>query len=164
MKVNSMGFFKTNKNKIELTAPIQGKTISLQQVPDQTFSNEILGKGVAILPTQNTVVAPCNGTVDLMMDTAHAVNLVTENGVELMIHVGVDTVSLQGKYFTAHVQSGDIVEKGDPLISFYKEEIQKAGYSTVIPIVVYQNEKWKRVVPVLDKQVNQGDTILILQQ
>ncbi len=156
-----MGLFKKQKN-FEIGAPVIGKTLPISRVPDQTFSSEILGKGIAVNPTQGKVFAPCDATVDLILDTAHAVNLVTNNGLELLIHIGIDTVKLKGNHFTANVKNGDEVKKGDLLISFEKEEIEKAGYPMVVPIVVCSMEGFSSVTPITDKQVNVGDTILIL--
>ena len=157
-----MGFFKKQKT-FEIGSPLNGKTIPISRVPDQTFSTEILGKGVAIMPKDGNVYAPMDATVDLIFDTAHAVNLVSKSGVELLIHIGIDTVKLKGDYFSAHVKNGDVVKKGDLLISFEKDSIEKAGYSTLVPMVVCNAGEFERVTAFADKQVNVGDTILTLE-
>ena len=157
-----MGFFK-NRKTFEIGSPLNGEALPISRVPDQTFSTEILGKGVAINPTDGNLYAPCNATVDLIFDTAHAVNLITPNGVELLIHVGVDTVNLKGKHFTAHIKNGNTVKKGDLLISFEKDEIEKAGYCTLVPVVVCGMEGFSLVSVFTDKQVKVGDTILTLE-
>ncbi len=157
-----MGLFNKENKEIKLSSPVMGTTLAITKAPDPTFSQEILGKGVAIDPSSGEVYAPCDATVDLMFDTAHAVNLIGKNGVELLIHVGIDTVKLKGKHFTAHVKNGDKVKMGDLLISFDKEKIEKEGYVTLIPIVVCNTPEYSSITPVTDKQVNKGDTIIIL--
>ncbi len=158
-----MGLLKKQKS-FEIGSPLVGKTLPISRVPDQTFSTEILGKGVAISPLEGNVYAPCDATVDLLLDTAHAVNLITKNGVELLIHIGIDTVKLKGKHFTAHVKNGDVVKQGDLLISFNQEAIEKEGYPSVVPVVVCGMGEFTCVTAVTDKQVKAGDTILILSK
>ena len=97
-------------------APLTGKAVSITEVPDPTFAEGMLGNGVAIIPTDGKVVAPCNATVDMMFTTGHAVSLVAENGAEILIHVGLETVGVEGKPFTVHVKNGDAVKKGDLLM------------------------------------------------
>ena len=99
----------------------------LSQVNDATFASEVLGKGVAVIPSKGEVVAPCDATVETIYDTKHAVGLSTENGMELLIHIGINTVELEGKYYTAHVKAGDHVNKGQLLISFDMDKIKDAG-------------------------------------
>ncbi len=102
---------------------------------DETFANKVLGDGVAVLPAEGKVYAPADGTIMSIFDTKHAVCFASSCGTEILIHIGVDTVNLQGKYFTAHVKDGDTVKKGQLLIEFDKERIEKAGYDTVIPMI-----------------------------
>ena len=158
-----MDLFHKKQKTMEIGSPVSGITVPLGLVPDPTFREEILGKGIAVQPTEGRVVAPFDATVDLLFDTAHAVNLIGKNGVELLIHVGIDTVALKGKHFIAHVKSGDMVKKGDLLISFDDNAIQTAGFSTVTPIVVCNTPNFKRVFSVTDKEVTKGDTIIILE-
>ena len=102
---------------------------------DETFANKVLGDGVAVLPAEGKVYAPADGTIMSIFDTKHAVCFASSCGTEILIHIGVDTVNLQGKYFTAHVKDGDTVKKGQLLIEFDKERIEKAGYDTAIPMI-----------------------------
>ena len=113
-----MGFFdKLFGKKLEgIYAPIAGKAVAITEVPDPTFAEGMLGNGIAIEPADGKVYAPCDATVDMMFDTGHAVSLVTESGAEILIHVGLETVGLEGKPFTVHVQNGDKVKKGQLLI------------------------------------------------
>ena len=107
----------------------------MEDVKDETFANKVLGEGVAVLPTDGRVYAPADGMVMSVFDTKHAVCFASRYGTEILIHIGVDTVNLQGKYFTAHVKDGDMVKKGQLLIEFDKEQIEKAGYDTAIPMI-----------------------------
>ncbi len=110
---------KTMQMILPFTACIEGTAILLSQVNDATFASEVLGKGIAVIPSKGEVVAPCDAMVATIFDTKHAVGLRTESGMELLIHIGVDTVDLNGKYFTSHVKNGDGKERSDfwfPLI------------------------------------------------
>lgn len=112
-----------------------GELIAMEDVKDDTFANKVLGDGVAVIPSEGKVYAPADGVVTSVFDTKHAVCFASSYGTELLIHIGVDTVNLQGKYFTAHVKDGDAVKKGQLLVEFDKEQIEKAGYDTVIPMI-----------------------------
>lgn len=112
-----------------------GELIAMEDVNDETFANKVLGDGVAVLPTEGKVYAPADGTIISVFDTKHAVCFASSYGTEILIHIGVDTVNLQGKYFTAHVKDGDEVKRGQLLIEFDREQIEKAGYDTAIPMI-----------------------------
>lgn len=112
-----------------------GELIAMEDVKDETFANKVLGDGVAVLPSEGKVFAPADGTIMSVFDTKHAVCFASTYGTEILIHIGVDTVNLQGKYFTAHVKDGDAVKKGQLLIEFDKAQIEKAGYDTAIPMI-----------------------------
>ena len=112
-----------------------GELIAMEDVKDDTFANKVLGDGVAVIPSEGKVYAPADGVVTSVFDTKHAVCFASSCGTELLIHIGVATVNLQGKYFTAHVKDGDAVKKGQLLVEFDKEQIEKAGYDTVIPMI-----------------------------
>lgn len=116
-------------------AHVTGQMIPMGEVKDSTFAQKVLGNGFAILPEDGEVCSPINGTVSSVFDTKHAVCLVSDGGLEILIHIGIDTVNLQGKYFTAHVKDGDTVKAGQPLITFELEQVKKAGYDTVIPLI-----------------------------
>ena len=100
------------------------------------FASEALGKGIAIIPEKGEVVAPADCTVTLIYPTLHAMGLTLDNGVELLVHVGMDTVNLEGKYFEKHVEEGTHVKKGTKIVSFDIDKIKQAGYDTTVPIVV----------------------------
>ncbi len=112
-----------------------GQLIAMEDVRDDTFANKVLGDGVAVIPSDGKVYAPTDGTVLSVFDTKHAVCFASGGGTEILIHIGVDTVNLQGKHFTAHVKDGDQVKRGQLLVEFDREQIEKAGYDTVIPMI-----------------------------
>lgn len=132
-----MGFFK-KKNKC-LYAMANGKTVAIEEVPDEVFSTKMMGEGIAIIPNEGNIYAPCNGTVSMVMDNSkHAVGIENEDGVEVLIHVGLDTVNLLGEGFETHVQVGDVVDNGDLLISFDKETLNKQGLSDITMMVIVE--------------------------
>ncbi len=112
-----------------------GELIAMEEVKDDTFANKVLGDGVAVIPAEGKVYAPADGMITSVFDTKHAICFASSYGTELLIHIGVDTVNLQGKYFTAHVKDGDMVKRGQLLVEFDKEQVEKAGYDTVIPMI-----------------------------
>ena len=130
---------------IELHAPIEGTAVALSDVPDPIFAAGKLGEGVAIEPTGTTVVAPAAGKVAATYPSGHAVGLKLENGVELLIHVGLDTVNLDGKGFSVKVAKGDVVAAGDTLIEFDPEVIKEAGYPLITPVIVTNTRKFAEV-------------------
>ncbi len=114
-------------NAETVCAPVNGKAVSLKEVSDPTFGEEILGKGIAILPADGHVVSPINGTVVTIFETLHAIGLKSDDGVEVLIHIGLDTVKLKGKHFTARAKSGDKVTVGTPLVDFDVEKVKEEG-------------------------------------
>ena len=102
----------------EICAPVSGQAVPVTEVPDPTFSSGMLGNGVAVIPSEGKICAPCDGTVDMMFETGHAVSMVADCGAEVLVHVGLETVGLQGKGFTVHAQNGQKVKKGDKLMHF----------------------------------------------
>lgn len=146
-----------------VAAPVAGEAVPLSEVSDPTFGEEILGKGAAIRPTQGKVFAPFDGTVDMMFDTGHAVNLISDDGVELLIHVGLDTVKLKGEHYTAHVQNGDKVKRGQLLLEFDPAAIAAAGYDVITPVVVCNTADFAAVTAKLGP-VASGDEFLTLSK
>lgn len=130
---------------IELHSPIEGTAVALSEVPDPIFAAGKLGEGVAIEPTGTTVVAPAAGKVAATYPSGHAVGLKLENGIELLIHVGLDTVNLDGKGFSVKVAKGDVVAAGDALIEFDPEVIKEAGYPLITPVIVTNTRKFAEV-------------------
>ncbi len=145
-----------------MVSPMNGKAIPLSEVQDEAFSSEMLGKGIAIEPADGHVYAPCDGTVSMLFSTKHAVGLVSENGAELLIHVGMDTVKLEGKYFTTHVEQGDKVKKGQLLITCDMDAIRKEGYSMVTPVIVSNTDDYLDVVSMKLGAIEKEEELLTL--
>ena len=150
-------------NEISITSPVEGKVIPLTEVKDPTFSQEILGKGAAIIPEKGVVYAPFDGKVDAVFETGHALGLVSEDGVELLIHVGIDTVNLKGKYFTPKKKSGDTMKKGDILLEFDIDKIKANGYDVTTPIIISNTEQFAKVKACEDKVVTKESKLLSVQ-
>ena len=129
--------------ELSIGAPVEGVAVWLSETNDQTFADELLGKGIAIRPAVGQVTAPCDGTVNALM--GHAVGLSCDNGAELLIHVGINTVELHGKYYTAHVQEGQHVHAGDALLTFDMQAIQDAGYPVITPVIVTNSDDFTQV-------------------
>ena len=157
-------FLKKKDKVIEIGAPVKGKAVPISQVSDPTFGEEILGKGVAIQPADGKIYAPADGTIEMLFDTKHAVSMTTTEGVELLVHIGLDTVALKGEHFTAHKGNGDAVKKGDLLISVDLEAVKAAGYDVITPMVVCNTSDYQTVEAVTGSDVNPGDTVLILKK
>lgn len=121
---------------IELCAPITGRVVDLSEVPDPVFAEKMVGDGVAIYPTGNKVVAPCDGKVVQIFPTNHAVGIETTSGVDLLIHVGIDTVELKGEGFKRMVEEGTVVKKGDVLLEMDLEKIKAAGKPIITPFII----------------------------
>jgi PTS system beta-glucosides-specific IIC component len=148
--------------KIEIKSPLEGTIIPLAAVKDEAFSTEVLGKGVAIIPEHGTVVSPVNGTVDSVAGAQHAVTLVGDRGEEIMIHFGLDTVTLKGSPFTVHVKAGDKVKTGDLLMEADLGIIKNAGLETTTPVVLLNTADFKGVICV-PGTVKQGDLLFTVK-
>lgn len=153
---------KTNKivNKETIVSPIKGEVMPLEKVEDEAFSQGLLGKGIAIEPTDSKVYAPCDGTVMTLFPSKHAIGIVSDNGAEVLIHIGMNTVNLNGKHFTSHIKQGDKVKQGDLLVSFDMDEIKKEGYSLVTPVIITNTSDYLDVVSMSEGKVKNGETIL----
>ena len=143
-----------------ICAPVSGKAVSLRKVGDPAFATGLVGKGIAIEPSHGRIAAPCNGIVDMMFETGHAVSLISDSGAEILIHIGIDTVNLKGKHFTAHVKSGDKVKKGQLLLEFDLEAIKKEGYDAVTPVVVCNSDIYRTFQTYSGSHVTVGDPII----
>ncbi len=153
---------KTTEKSAEddgLYAYATGQMISMEEVKDSTFAQKMLGDGFAILPEEGEVCAPVNGTVSSVFDTKHAICLISDGGVEILIHIGIDTVNLQGKHFTAYVKDGDVVKAGQPLVSFELEKVKQAGYDTVIPMVFTDPDHQPDISKMKMRRVTHGEKI-----
>ena len=161
-----MGFFQKlfGKTNHMLCAPVAGEAIPLSEVNDPTFAMELVGKGVAIRPSENKIVAPCDGTVDMVFDTGHAITLIADCKAEILIHVGLDTVNLKGEHYKVVAEAGQAVKKGDLLIEFDREAIATAGYDTVTPVLVCNPDAYTTFLTHSGKTVATGDTVIELAE
>lgn len=151
---------KKETQPTDLYSPLNGQIVPLDQVEDEAFSAKVLGEGVAVEPSEGKLYAPCDGKVEMVFDTKHAVSLVSASGCEILLHIGIDTVKLNGKYFTAHVSGGQEVRKGDLLISFDIKGIQSAGYKTTTPMIVCNTEQYASVKVTASGRISAGQKVL----
>ncbi|MGT2829640.1 beta-glucoside-specific PTS transporter subunit IIABC [Streptococcus hillyeri] len=146
-----------------LTSPMIGTIVDLKNVPDEVFASGSMGEGIAIDPADGTVVAPANGEITLVFPTGHAIGMKTDNGAEVLIHVGMDTVSLAGKGFKTFVKAGDKVQAGEKLIEFNLSEIREAKLQTITPIIVTNSADFTKVNIIASGQVNSGDQLVTIE-
>lgn len=135
---------KAEKNTVY--GPINGNVIPLNQVKDETFAGEILGKGIAVIPENGNVYAPFDGIVSTVFDTKHAIGLTSEDGLEVLIHVGINTVELQGKYYQTHISENEHVKAGDLLLTFDLDGIRGAGYDITTPVIVTNTDEYEDII------------------
>lgn len=143
-----------------VASPMEGVIIPLEEVNDAAFAGGFLGMGAAVLPTGNTVTAPMDGTVSTVSEEKHAIGLELNNGMELLIHIGINTVSLKGEGFTVHVSGGDTVERGQKLITFDSELIKSKGYETTTPIIIINSYNYENVSVTSAISVKQGEELI----
>ena len=152
-------------DKINITSPMIGKVYPLSEVPDPAFAQKLMGEGIAIEPTENHVYAPYNGKVTAVFESSkHAIGLTLDNGVELLIHVGIDTVNLTNNEFSYHVSMGQQVKTGDLLISFDPQAIKQAGYPLITPIIIVNTDQYQLITLTENKDVNIDDIIFEIKQ
>ena len=152
--------FSASAEKDLVASPLIGEMVPLSEVPDEAFKTGALGKGIAIRPTIGEVYAPANATVTFLFPTHHAIGLTTENGTEILIHIGMDTVQLEGKGFTSHVKQGDKVTAGQLLLEFDIAYIQQAGYDIITPIIVTNSNEYMDVITTKEAKLSEGDYLL----
>ena len=163
-----MAFFKNlfakpvNSNTI--CAPVAGECVPLSDVSDPTFSQEILGKGVAIRPANGRICAPCDATVDMVFDTGHAVSLLTDYDAEILMHIGLETLNLKGRHFKVHAAIGDKVTKGSLLIEFDLDAVTAEGYDPITPVVVCNSGDYSVFEVKTGMSVAVGDPIIQLDK
>ena len=151
---------KEEHSNIRLYAPMEGQAVPLSEVPDITFSEKLLGDGIAIIPASGKVYAPCDGTVDNAFHTGHAITMTTKSGAELLIHIGLETVSLEGNPFKVHVKNGDKVKKGQLLIEADLDAIKAVGLNTITPMLVCNIDDYSDMAVVTGKTVTTDDMVV----
>ena len=154
---------KQEKQSVALYAHMNGAFVPLEDVKDEAFSSKILGDGAAIEPTEGKLYAPCDGKVDMVFDTKHAINLVSKEGCEILLHIGIDTVKLNGKFFETHVTDGQEIHKGDLLISFDLDGIRNAGYQTTTPMIICNTDDYQSVEAIRTENVSVGNKLIEIQ-
>lgn len=159
-------FLKNKKNKTQninfkLVAPISGEVISLSEVPDPVFAQKMVGDGVAINPTGDTIVAPADGELTLVLNTKHAFGMTLENGVELLVHIGIDTVSLNGEGFEKLVEQGTKVKAGTPIIKINQNFIKEKGFSLISPVLITNPEILTSIKTIENVDTIAGETTVL---
>jgi glucose-specific phosphotransferase system IIA component len=151
--MNMFGFLKKN---YKLVAPVDGKVIDLSEVPDQVFAEKMAGDGVAIETTGDTIVSPADGKVSMIFKTNHAFGVTLSNGAEILVHIGLDTVALEGAGFERIAEEGQDVKAGDTIIKINREEITAKGYSLVTPVLITNVDGFKDIVGNVGASVKAG--------
>lgn len=147
------GFFKKS---YKLVAPVDGKVVNLSEVPDQVFAEKMAGDGLAIDTTGDTIVAPADGVLSMIFKTNHAFGVTLSNGAELLVHIGLDTVALEGAGFERLAQEGQSVKAGDPVIRINREEITAKGYSLITPVLITNPDIFKDLEATIGAVVKAG--------
>ena len=147
----------------EIKSPISGKVIELEKVNDPVFSSGAMGKGVAIEPVDNKVYAPVNGTIEFIADTKHAIGLLSEDGIEVLIHVGMDTVKMNGRGFNVKAAVNSKIKEGDLLLEFDRDIIEKEGYSLITPVVITNADNYEDNILCINEEVKNGMSIINLK-
>ncbi|MBQ5332981.1 MAG: PTS transporter subunit EIIC [Oscillospiraceae bacterium] len=151
---------KHEAQSIILYSHMNGRFVAMEDVQDEAFSSKALGEGAAIEPSEGMLYSPCSGKVNMVFDTKHAINLVSDEGCEILLHIGIDTVKLNGRFFEAHVTDGQTVHKGDLLISFDLNSIRNEGYHATTPMIICNTEDYNTVEAVPSEQVSVGNKLI----
>ena len=154
--------FGGKKEADEVLSPVSGSVVPLSEVNDPAFAQEILGKGVAVKPSEGEFRAPLSGEVTVMFDTGHAVSIRGDNGAEVIVHIGLDTVQLKGQHFTAHVKQGDRVKAGDLLVTVDLEKVKDAGYDVTTPVIICNTPDFPNMVCHTGMEVKAQDPVIEL--
>lgn len=149
--------------KISIGSPLNGTVVPLSEVKDTVFAEGILGKGIAIHPIEGKLVSPVNGTILTVFPTNHALGIRSDEGVELLIHIGFDTVELEGKFYKGYITEGDRVSVGDLLVEFDIDEIKNAGYDITTPVVVTNTEVYATIEGVGKAEISAGEVLLVIK-
>ena len=150
--------------EILLDSHMEGEAIPMSEVKDETFAAEVLGKGIAIIPKKGEVTAPCDAVVETVFATRHAIGLKADHGVEILIHVGINTVELGGKFYTSHVTEGDRVRTGQVMLTFDMEKIKEAGYDVTTPMIVTNSDDYQEIRILKTGNVTKQDAVLEIKE
>lgn len=150
-----------NDGDIEVLSPLRGQVVPLSDVNDDVFASGLLGQGIAIRPQEGCLKAPFNGKVMMFLPSCHAVGLQSESGLELLVHIGIDTVNLNGQHFSSSLKVGDVVEAGQELIRFDIAAIERAGYDVITPVVVVNGDEHCQLSVTAAAQVNYGESLMV---
>lgn len=150
--------------EIILSSHMEGAAIPMSEVKDATFASEVLGKGIAVIPKKGEVTAPCDAVVETVFNTRHAIGLKADNGVEILIHVGINTVELGGKFYTSHVKEGDRVKTGQVMLTFDMEKIKEAGYDVTTPMIVTNSDDYQEIRILKTGNVTKQDAVLEIKE
>ncbi len=154
-----LNFFKSKPKNVEFVAPVDGTQILLSEVPDKVFSTGMLGDGIAFLPEGDNVCAPCDGKITMIADTLHAFAITGENGVEVLVHIGLDTVALAGKGFLKLEEQGHTVKKGTPIIKIERENLKEQGINLCTPMIISNSTDFD-ITKKENTNVKAGETVV----
>jgi len=159
-----LGVKKEAKVEVDniIYSPLIGKVMPLSAVNDLVFSEEMMGKGAAVIPTVGYVFAPCDGEVITVFRTLHAITIKADNGADIIIHIGLETVALDGRYYESHVEDGARIKKGDLLLTFDLDKIKEEGYDVITPVVVANSADYQSVDKTEENGVQDGDLLISL--
>ena len=152
---------ENNTDILKFVAPVKGKTLPLSEVPDPVFAQGMVGVGLAIMPEDDVIVAPVDGELTLVMDTKHAFAMTLDNGIELLVHIGLETVTLNGEGFEQLAQAGTKVKAGTPIIKVDRAFIKSKGLPLITPILITNPENTKSITPVENIDTVAGETIIL---
>lgn len=155
-----LGFFKGKSKDNIIYSPCKGKVVPITEVSDPTFSEKVLGDGFAVIPSEGKIYAPADGEISMVFDTLHAVTMTTSQGTELLIHIGLDTVTLKGEPFISHVSGGQQVKKGDLLLEADLEKIKSAGLDTITPVLICNTDNYNKINLIKEGEVSIDDEVL----
>ncbi|MDO3409443.1 beta-glucoside-specific PTS transporter subunit IIABC [Saccharibacillus sp. CPCC 101409] len=153
-----------SKQQLPVFSPLRGEAVDLSKVDDNVFADELMGKGIAVIPAEGRLVSPVGGTVTTLTKSKHAISVTSDEGVEVLMHIGVDTVRLKGQFFENLVEAGDRVEVGDPLIEFSIEDIRAAGFDVITPIIITNTADYLDVIGGGNRDVQPGDQLIAVLQ
>ncbi|HDV7166710.1 TPA: PTS glucose transporter subunit IIA, partial [Yersinia enterocolitica] len=146
--------------EVLLNAPLNGKIVPLADVKDGVFASEIIGKGIAIYPTDGFVYSPVNGVVSKLFHTHHAIGIISDEGVEILIHVGIDTVKLNGEFFKNNINEGDVVTKGQLLLTFDLNALVAKGFDITTPVIIANTDDYKDILVTERDSIDRNNTLM----